>query len=77
MNFVQLWVPWNANSIGTKFTISCEFSPPQVKIWNHMFSSMKMEEYVESEHSGNFRGKVVAKKKDVWVSGDPFYACGG
>ena len=28
-------------TIGTKFTISCEFGPLQVKWWCHMFSNMK------------------------------------
>ena len=37
-----------------KFTISCEFGTLQVKWWYHMFSSIKMEEYMKSKLSGNF-----------------------
>ena len=48
--------------IGTKFTISCEFSPLKVKRWYHMFSSMKKKKYKESELSGIFRVKMVTKK---------------
>ena len=48
-------------TIGTKFTVSCEFGPLQVKWWRHMFSNMKNEEYMESELSSIFRVKVVAK----------------
>ena len=48
--------------IGTKFTISCEFSPLKVKRWYHMFSSMKKEKYKESELSGIFWVKMVTKK---------------
>ena len=44
-----------------KFTISCEFGTLQVKWCFHMFSSIKMEEYMESELSGIFRVKLVAK----------------
>ena len=47
--------------IGRKFKISCEFVPLQVKWWYHMFSTVKMEEYMESELSGIFRVKLVAK----------------
>ena len=39
---------------GPKITISCEFSPFHVKLWCHMFSSMKMEEYMESKLRRNF-----------------------
>ena len=46
---------------GMKFTISCEFSPLRVKWWYHMFSSIKMEEYMESELSGIFQLKLVTK----------------
>ena len=46
---------------GMKFTISCEFGPLRLKWWYHMFSSIKMEEYMESELSGIFRVKLVTK----------------
>ena len=44
-----------------KFTVSCEFDPLQVKWWCHMFSSIKMEEYLELELSGICWLKMVAK----------------
>ena len=44
-----------------KFTVSCEFGTLQVKWWYHMFSSIKMEEYMESELSGIFWVKLVRK----------------
>ena len=46
----------------TKFTISCEFGPLRVKWWYHMFSSRKLEEYIEFGLSGIFRVKLVTKK---------------
>ena len=48
-------------TIGTKFTISIEFSLRQVKWWYHMFSSMEKEEYMESELSDFFWVKVVTE----------------
>ena len=47
--------------IETKFTISWKFGPIQVKLWQHMFSSMKMEEYMESELFCIFWAKLVGK----------------
>ena len=44
-----------------KFRFSYEFGPLQVKWWYHMFSSIKMEEYMESEPSDIFWVKLVAK----------------
>ena len=41
-------------TIGTKFTISCELGPYQVKWWCHMFSYIKKEEYMEFKLSGKF-----------------------
>ena len=52
--------PWGL-TIGTKITIPSEFCPFQVKWWYHMFSSVKKEEYIESELSGLFQVKVAAK----------------
>ena len=49
-------ISWKKN-----YTTSYEFSPPQVKLWYHTFSSMKMEEYMESKLSCNFRAKLVVK----------------
>ena len=40
--------------IGTNITISSEFSSLHVKLWYHMFSSMKMEKNMESELSTFF-----------------------
>ena len=47
--------------IETKFTIPWKFSPIQVKFWKHMFSSMKMEDYMRSELFCIFWVKLVAK----------------
>ena len=38
-----------------------EFGPLYVKLLHHMFSSMKMAEYMKSELSGIFQGKLVMK----------------
>ena len=43
-----------------KFTISCEFDPLQAKWWYHMFSSIKMKEYMKLELSGIFWVKMIA-----------------
>ena len=56
----------NCGSPGTqlnwnKFTISCEFCPLQEKWWCHVFSSIKLEEYMEPERSGIIQVKVVTK----------------
>ena len=61
VNFFQFSSGPRGPTIGTKFTISCEFGPLQVKWWRHMFSNMKNEECMESELSSIFRVKVVAK----------------
>ena len=53
-------VDWIHKILLYKFTISCEFGSVQVK-WLYMFSSIKLEEYVESELSGIFWVKVVTK----------------
>ena len=45
----------------TKFTISWKFDPIQVKLWKHMFSSMKMEDYMGSELFCVFWVKLVTK----------------
>ena len=55
-----------------KFTISCEFGTLQVKWWHHMFSSTKMEEYMESEFSGIFWVKLIAKDIVLGSSGTHF-----
>ena len=55
--------------IETKLTTSCEFGPLQVKLQYHMFSTMKMEEYLESKVSSIFRLKLVAK--NVVLSSPP------
>ena len=49
----QLWVPGYLSQIGTKF------DPIQEKLWHQMLSTMKIEEYGESECSGIFRVKLV------------------
>ena len=52
--------PWGP-TIGTKFPISSEFGPLRVKLHCDMFTNMKNDEYMESELSGIFRVKLVAK----------------
>lgn len=47
--------------IETTITISGEFRPFQVILSNHMFFSMKMEEYMESEFPGIFRVELIPK----------------
>ena len=64
VNLYQFSSDLRGPTIGTKLTISFEFSPLQVKWW-YTISSMKKEEYMESELSGIFRVKVVTK--NVWV----------
>ena len=41
VNLFQFSSGPRGRTIGTKFTISCEFSPLQVKWWCHVFSNMK------------------------------------
>ena len=67
--FYLKWTEFTRNSefcfnfvlIGTKFTVSCEFGLHKLKLQHHVFSSMKIEEYMESEVSGIFWVKMVAK----------------
>ena len=59
--FFPFVAPWGPELNWNKFTISYEFSPLLVKWWYHMFSSIVMEEYMESELSGIFLVKLVAK----------------
>ena len=61
VNFYQFSSGLRGLAIGTIFTISCEFSPLHVKWGYHLFSSMKKEEYIESELSGIFQVKVATK----------------
>ena len=61
MNFIPIVGPLGPELNWNKFTISCEFGPLQEKRWCHMFSSIKMDEYMEPEHSGIFWAKMVAK----------------
>ena len=51
------------NKIGIKFTVFSEFGPLRVNIWYHTFSSIKLEEYIESELSDIFRVKLVDTKQ--------------
>ena len=60
------------NSTRTKFKISYEFSILQVKWWYHLFSGIKMEEFMESEHSGFFRVELVTKNVVPGSSGTHF-----
>ena len=62
-------------TIGTKFMISSEFGPLQVKWWCLMFSSMKKEEYMQSELSSIFVCKSCHQQYSAWVPGDPTPGC--
>ena len=42
-----------------------------------MFSSIKMEEYMEPELSGIFLSKNGRQKYSAWIPGHPFYAYEG
>ena len=61
VNFVTTAGPRWPELNWNKFTISCEFDPLQVKWWYNMFSSIKMEEYMEPELSGIYWIKVSPK----------------
>ena len=61
LNFVPIVGPQGPELNWKKFTSSCEFNPLQVKWWYHLFSSIKMKEYIEPELSGIFWVKMVAK----------------
>ena len=58
--------------IGTKFTVSFEFGLHRLKSQHHVFSSMKIEEYMESEVSGIFWVKIFAKNVVLWFLGIHF-----
>ena len=47
VNFVPILGPQEQKLNWNKFTTSSEFGPLQVKWWYHMFSSIKIEEYME------------------------------
>ena len=72
VNFVPIVGPQGPKLNWNKFTISCEFDPLQVKWWYHMFSSIKMEEYMEPELSGIFWVKMVAKNIVLGFPGTHF-----
>ena len=61
VNFVAIVGPWGLELNWNKFTISCEFDPFQVKWWYHMFSIIKMEEYMEPMLSGFFWVKMISR----------------
>ena len=61
VDFVPIVGPHGPKLNWNKFIISCKYNPLQVKWWYHMFSSIKMEEYMESELFGFFWVKMVAK----------------
>ena len=61
--------------IRKKFTTSCEFNLFQVKLWYHIFSSTKMEEYMESVLSDVLRVKLVIKNIVLGFPGDPTSIC--
>ena len=70
---LALWRP----IIGTKFAISCEFGPFLVNWWCHMFSNRKKEEHMESELSGLFQVKMVAKNillGSLWTQCEAVFA---
>ena len=71
VNFIPTVGPWGPELNWNKFAISCEFGPLEVK-WYHMFSSIKMEEYIEPERSGNFWVKMVTKNTVLGSPGTHF-----
>ena len=74
MNFAPIVGSRGPELNWNKFKISCEFDPLDIRWWYHMFSSIKMEEYMEPELSGFFLSKNWRQKYSAWVSRDPFYA---
>ena len=52
------------------------FGPLRVKWWYDMFSSIKMEEDMESELS-ELSSKTSHQKYSAWVHGEPIYAYEG
>ena len=60
MNFVPIVGPPGSELNCNKFAISCKFDPLQVKWWYHMFSRIKMEEYMEPELYGTLSVKMDA-----------------
>ena len=54
VNFIPIVGPQGRELNWNKFKISREFGPLQVKQWYWIFSSIKMEEYIEPDLSGNF-----------------------
>ena len=71
-SFFQFSIPRGPELNWSKFTISCKLGTLQVKWWYHMFSSIKMEEYMKSELSGIFWVKLVAKNIVLGSSGTHF-----
>ena len=80
VDWIHKWVPivgpWGPELNWNKFTISCEFGPLQEKWWCHTFSSIKIEEYMEPQHSAIFWAKMVVKYI-AWVPRYPLYAYEG
>ena len=71
-NFLSMVGPRGNKLNWNKLTISCEFGPLQVKWWCHMFSIIKMKEYMESERSEIFWAKMVARNILLGFSGTHF-----
>ena len=59
--FLPIMGPRGPELTWNKFTISYKFGPLPIKGWYHMFCSIKMDEYIESEPSGIFWVKLIAK----------------
>ena len=72
VNFVSIVGPRGPELNWNKFTISCEFDPLPVKWWYRMFSSIKMEEYMEPKLSGISWVKMVPKNIELGSPGTNF-----
>ena len=64
--------PWGPKLNWKKCTISGKFGTLQVKWWCHIFTSIKMEEYMESGLTGIFWVKLVTKNIVFGSSGTHF-----
>ena len=71
VNFVPIVGPLVPELNWNKFTISWEFGPVQVK-WYHLFSGIKMEEYMEPELSDIIFKKMVVKNVVFGSPGNHF-----
>ena len=74
----KLWILFQYGHLGTRSKLEQSLQIPVNSAHfreNYiMFSSMKMEEYMEPELFDIFSSKTVSEKNGAWVPGDPFHA---